>query len=86
MKRPIRKKALWRKVLHRLGIKIDLWLIVQAYTEHENLAIDIYNSWNHGLLSRHEAIMLFTDEMLQDRGACLWHSMIWERDELRKKE
>lgn len=74
----------WRKLLHRVGIKIDLWLIVQDYTEHENKAIDIYNAWNHGFISRHEAICSFTDEMLLDRGASLWHSMIWERDELRR--
>jgi hypothetical protein len=75
----------WRKLLHRTHIKLDMWLIVQGYTEHENRAIDLYNAWNHGFLSRREALCSFTDEMLQDRGASLWHSMIWERDELRRK-
>ena len=74
----------WRKLLHRTRIKLDIWLIVQDYSEAENRAIDIYNAWNFGFISRQEAINEFTDEMLKDRGAALWHRQIWERNELRR--
>jgi hypothetical protein len=74
----------WRRLLHWTGIRIDMWLLVQSYSEHENRAIEIYNSWNHGILSRHDALLMFTDEMLQDRGASIWHKMIWKHDELIK--
>jgi hypothetical protein len=75
----------WRKLLHRLHIKNDAWLTVMAYTDAENHAIDIYNGWNHGFLSRHDALLLFTDEMLTDKGAALWHRQIWEHNEMLKK-
>ncbi len=75
----------WRRLLHWTHIKPDGWLIVQAYTQHENDAIDIYNSWNFGVISRHDAITAFTDEMLRDRGAKLWHDMIWGHDDLIRK-
>jgi len=76
----------WRKLLHRTHIKPDGWLIVQAYTEHENRAIDIYNSWNFGVLDRHDALESFTDEMLRDPGAKMWHKMIWRSDDLTQKK
>lgn len=81
----MKRVSLWRRFLHWTHIKRHGWLIIQAYTEHENYAIDIYNGWNHGFLSRAEAIELFTPEMLKDKGARLWHDQIWKKNELLKK-
>jgi hypothetical protein len=75
----------WRRLWHRLGVKRDLWLLVQDYTAEENRAIDIFNLWNFGEISRHEAIELFTPDMLKDRGARLWHDQIWKQNTLVKR-
>ena len=76
----------WRKFLHKLHIKTDLWLTVMEYSDAENRAIDIYNSWNFGFIDRHTALTLFDDEMLRDPGAALWHKMIWQRDDLSREQ
>lgn len=84
MSKRFRRPMWWRKLLHRLHIKTDLWLTVMDYSDEENRAIDIYNGWNHGFLTRHEALMCFDDAMLKDPGAALWHKLIWRREELRR--
>jgi len=74
----------WRRLLHWTHIKPDGWLIVQAYTQQENDAIDIFNGWSQGFLSRAEAIELVTQERFKDKGARLWHDQIWKKKEFIK--
>lgn len=51
-------------------------------TEEENVAIDIYNSWNFGVISRADAIKAFTPEMREDKGARDWLSLIWGSEQM----
>ncbi len=51
-------------------------------TVQENDAIDIYNSWNFGVISRADAIKAFTPEMREDKGARIWLSLIWGSEQM----
>lgn len=51
-------------------------------SDAENSAIDIYNAWNFGFVTRADALSAFSPEMLEDKSAAYWHGLIWQSQEL----